>query len=397
MMIPRITLLLLLATGAAACSHDSSAAPQRDETAPVAVQTVAAHRVSVPEVLKLDGTLEPYREAKLSPLVAGHVSDVKVERGDRVKKGDPLIVLRTDALRLAASSARARATAQREQLAFDDQGRLDLEKVPDVAAAQTDRDLAADDLARMTPLYESGAIDARTFERSKAALQAAEARLAGAKRRATAGYATYHSLQADAALRQDDAKNGTLVAPFDGAVMDRMVEIGEFVAPQQPVVELVDTTRLRLELEVPERSSAGVKVGQPVEVEVDGTGQKLTGEIAFVAAAIEPKRRTLSVEAVIDNAAGDVRAGHFARARLALDQKRELLRVPRSALAERAGVERIYVVEGNRASARIVEVVDLEGDDILVKVDLPDGTTLVSPLPNGIADGVTIALPSAAH
>ena len=80
-----------------------------------------------------------------------------------------------------------------------------------------------------------------------------------------------------------------------------------------------------------------------------------------------------------------------------LDQKRELLRVPRSALAERAGVDRIYVVEGNRASARIVEVVDREGDDVLVKVDLPDGTTLVSPLPNGIADGVTIALPAAAH
>jgi len=391
-MMPRAVVMLLVALAATGCSRtDAKPDPAKSESGPVAVQTVVAERVTTPEVLRLDGTLEPYREAKLSPLVAGHVSAIEVERGDHVKKGDALVKLRADSLHLAASSAAARAKAQREQLALDEDGKLDLDAVPDVVAAKTDRDLAADELKRMTSLFESGAIDERSYERAKAALDSAEARLKSAKQRATAGYATYRSLRADAALRQDDANNGTLVAPFDGAVMKRLVEVGEFVGPQQPVIELVDVSKLRLELEIPERASSKVQVGQSVDIEVDGTGQKLKGKIAFVSAAIDSDKRTLTAEAVIDNESGDVRAGHFARARLALDGSRELLRVPRAAIAERAGVYRIYVVEGGRAKARIVELVDQDGDQVLLGTDVPDGAIVVSPIPNGIGDGVAVA------
>ncbi|MEQ9322473.1 MAG: efflux RND transporter periplasmic adaptor subunit [Polyangiaceae bacterium] len=386
-----VLLLVAIVTSATGCSpSEAKPDPAKSEPTVISVQTVAAERVSAPNVLRLDGTLQPYREAKLSPLVAGHVSAIEVERGDTVKKGDALVKLRADSLRFAASSAAARAKAQREQLALDESGKLDLDAVPDVVAAKSDRDVAADELKRMTPLFESGAIDERTYERAKAALDSAEAHLKSAKQRAEAGYATYRSLTADAAQRRDDATNSTLVAPFDGAVMKRLVEVGEFVGPQQPVIELVDTSKLRLELDIPERSSGNVKIGQTVEIEVDGTGQKLTGEIAFVAAAIEPDKRTLTVEVVIDNAAGEVRAGHFARARLTLEGSRELLRVPRAAVTERAGVYRIYVVEAGHARARIVELVDKTDDHALLGSDLASGVPVVSPLPNGIGDGVAV-------
>lgn len=394
---PRITptVLMALALGVSSCSSKNveEVGAQPDATSAVAVKTLPLVREKRAEAIRLDGTLEPFRQASLSPLVSGHVKDVKVERGDLVKKGDPLVVLQAGKLQLAASSAFARAKAQREQIVLDERGRLVVDEVPTVAAAQADRDQAADEVRRMGPLRTSGAVDERSYLRATKALEAAEARLESAKRQAAASLATYRSLSADAARLSEDAADGILRAPFDGAVMKRTVEVGEFVGPQHTVVELVDTTKLRLELRVPERTATSVRVGQTVTVEVDGTGQKLTGHIAFVAAAIDAKQRTLTVEALIDNADGAVRAGHFVRARLELDASEELVDVPAAAVAERAGVHRIYIVKDGRARAVIVQVAERREDRVLLRAEgMPAEAAIVSAVPNGFADGVAVTV-----
>jgi len=397
MMSFRIPILFALAVGLGGCSSNSNAeevGAKPDATASaVVVKTIPLIHEKRAQVIRLDGTLEPFRQANLSPLVSGHVKEVKVERGDEVTKGDPLIVLQAGKLRLAASSAAARARAQREQIVLDERGRLVLENVPSVAAAQADRDQAKDEVERMGPLRDSGAIDERSYLRASKALEASEARLESAKRQAASSLATYRSLSADAARLREDADDGVLRAPFDGAVMKRSVEVGEYVGPQQTVVELVDTTKLRLELPIPERLAASVKVGQPVAVEVDGTGQELKGEIAFVAAAIDMKQRTLTVEAVIDNADGKVRAGHFAHARIELDGVEAMVEVPATAVTERAGVQRVYQVKDGRARAIIVQVAERRGDRILLRAEgLPESGDLVSDIPNGFADGVAVTV-----
>ena len=64
--------------------------------------------------------------------------------------------------------------------------------------------------------------------------------------------------------------------------------------------------------------------------------------------------------------------------------------MPRAAVTERAGVYRIYVVEAGHARARIVELVDKTDDYALLGSDLANGVPVVSPLPNGIGDGVAV-------
>src|SRR5690606_10988588 len=130
------------------------------------------------------------------------------------------------------------------------------------------------------------------------------ARYASAKQQASGGYASYRALSAEAAARADDAKNTTLRAPFSGAVVERRVEVGEYVSPQQPVVKLVDASKLRLELEVPERSVEALRVGQKADIRVDGSDTRLSGSVAFMAAALDPERRTLTIEVVADNPEG---------------------------------------------------------------------------------------------
>jgi len=181
-------------------------------------------------------------------------------------------------------------------------------------------------------------------------------------------------------------------APFAGAVMQRFVEVGEFVGTQAPVVELVDATELRLELAIPERYAALVHVGQHADITVDGTNQEITGEVRFIAAALDTATRTLMIEVVADNADGAVRAGHFARATLQLEGTRPVLRVPSSAVTERAGVYRVFTVVDGVAVTTVVRVISVEGDVTTLESDLPEGTVVVTNPPRNLADGVPVAV-----
>lgn len=380
-----VSLLAASCTGANA--ERTAVAPAR----PINVSTTAAHRLDVPVVLELEGTLEPKHRARIAPLVSGHVIEVKVERGDVVAQGAPLVVLRATDFRLAARAASARASAQLEQIGIDPStGDVDPDTVADVAAAKADWDAKLDQLHRIEPLAARGTVDEQTYERARTDEAAARARYESARERVQASFSTYLALRAEASMRNNDASNATVRAPFAGAVVERMADVGEFVGPQTPVVELVDASELRLELAVPEVESTRVAVNQQVEVTVDGTDVTLHATVRFVSAALDATTRMLTIEAVADNADGRVRAGHFARARIALDGTRSVVEVPRTALRERAGVSRIYVVRDGVAEARIVRIAETRGALVRLDADIPDGAQIVTDPPRELSDGARV-------
>ncbi len=382
--------LLLTGCEGAHAEADSPVEP----VVPVDVTTASARVEQVPNTLALDGTLTPKRQARLSPLVSGHVAEVRVERGAVVDEGAPLVVLRATDFRLSARAASARAQAQFEQLGIEDAADFDPDAVPEVVAARSDWENQEDQLRRITPLHANGVVDDRTLEQTRAAVTAARARYDQARTRARGSMASYVALSAEARMRRNDASHTTVRAPFAGSVMQRFVNVGEFVSAQSPVVELVDASELRLELAVPERFAALVHVGQSATITVDGTQQELVGEVRFIAAALDSSSRTLTIEVVVDNADGAVRAGHFARALLQLDGTRSVVRVPVSSLSERAGVYRVFVVADGIATTTVVRLVGTQGDVATLDADLPDGAIVVTQPPRNLADGVAVRLTS---
>lgn len=376
-------------------SHADAATPTHASAEIVEVSVAPARAEEVPNVLELDGTLAPKRSARLSPLVNGHVADVRVERGEVVREGAPLIVLRATDLRLVATAASARAQAQLDQLGVERSADFDPDAVPEVVAARADLEAKQDQLRRLTPLHDEGAVDDRTFEQTRIEAEAAQARYDQARTRARGSLASYVALSSEASLRRNEARNTTVRAPFAGAVVARLVDVGEFVSTQTAVVELVDATELRLELAVPERYASLVRVGQEVEVAVDGTDQRALGTVRFIAAAIDAASRNLVIEVVVDNADGAIRAGHFARGKLRLDGTHRVMRVPASALSERAGVYRLFVVERGIATTHVVRVTETRGDVATIEADLPDGASVVTNPPRNLADGAHVRVASA--
>lgn len=389
-----LLLFLVSALGAslAACSKGDALTEHAEIDAPIEVALHHAVKERIPVTLELDGTLAPNRSAKLSPLVSGHIAEVHVERGDRVKAGDPLISLRRNELSLAARAASQRAAAHLRQLGVDRIGEFDPEALPEVIAAKAALDQEEDQLRRYTQLYEHGSIDERSFAQAQLMTDAARARYQSALQQAKASAANYQALSAEAALRQADAANTVLRAPFDGSVVERMGEVGEFISSQSPAVELVDASQLRLNLAVPERFADSIFEGQEAEILISGTSHRLRGEVRYIAAAIDEATRTLRIEVLTPNPDGALRAGHFARARLNLGGEREVIRVPKDALSERAGVYRLYVRgEDNRAIASLVTVIESDGDEFLIDAsELPDRVELILSPPRMLQDGSPI-------
>ncbi|MBC7172994.1 MAG: hypothetical protein H5U40_11220, partial [Polyangiaceae bacterium] len=93
---------------------------------------------------------------------------------------------------------------------------------------------------------------------------------------------------------------------------------------------------------------------------------------------------------------GTLRAGHFARARLVLEGTQELVRLPSTAVRERAGVERVYVIEGGVAIARIVTTVRREDEAVLVMGEIRPSDTIVIDPPRELADGASVRIAGAA-
>jgi multidrug efflux pump subunit AcrA (membrane-fusion protein) len=134
-----LPLTLALASTGCESSRAGAARPRRPNAPePVAVRTAPAQVDQIPNVLGLDGTLAPKRSARLAPLVSGHVAEVRVERGDVVAEGAPLVILRATDMRLTARAASARAQAQFDQLGVEDTDDFDPDAVAEVVAARAE-------------------------------------------------------------------------------------------------------------------------------------------------------------------------------------------------------------------------------------------------------------------
>ena len=299
--------LLALAAGARA----QGAAP---------VTVVYAESAEIVESLPLTGTLTSPRAARLAPEVDGRVATLEVDAGDAVARGDTLLALDDELARIELEQARA---AEREAAAELDDARRRLSEARELA--------------------ERASVPATQVRGAEA-----EVRIDGAllERRA-----------AETRHRAALVERHRLPAPFDGVVARRMAELGEWVGPGTPVLELVAVKRLRLDLQVPQRYFGRVGPGTPLEVTLDALpDEAVLAEVSEVVPVSDASARTFLARVAPDNAAGHMTPGMSARATLRLGTGRQGVVVPRDALIRYPdGRVTVWVTEGESAERRVTE------------------------------------------
>ncbi len=207
----------------------------------------------------------------------GRVGKMFVDEGSRVAKGQPLLEIETDYIRL--NLQRAEADAAR------------------AAAAEQD---ASSDLGRKKELIAKESIPKATFDRSQAMFDQARAGRMSAQAQA----AFYRQQLADAVLR----------SPIDGVVAEKRTNVGQRLAEATVAMVVVQTSPLKLRFRVPEKYLAQVHRGQSVKASVDPyPGQVFAGRMTVVGGVIDSATRSFTVETEFANRDGRLRPGLFAR------------------------------------------------------------------------------------
>jgi RND family efflux transporter MFP subunit len=349
----------------------------------------------LPQTLDISGTLAADETSEVATQLAGAVVRVAIDVGSRVKKGDPLVVLDAGNVALQADVANASVAQARARLALakgaSPKG-IDPDSVPEVRAAKQSMELAKSEADRVKQLFDQGAVSQSTWDSARTQAQNASAQYDAAVNGIHATAAGLVSAQAQAGLASKAMSDATVRAPFDGAVSEKRISVGEFANMGRVVAVVVRDNPLRLRLDIPESDIAHIELGKPVRVSVAAfNGRFFTGVVKRIGASLKVSSRTLPVEAEFENADGVLRPGLFAQGQLTMTgESRNALLVPEAAVGTSGTSARVFVKSGDRVTERLVKTGRKSDGFVEVIGSLADGDQVAIDKVTELADGVEI-------
>jgi RND family efflux transporter MFP subunit len=382
--------LLSLALAAGGCGGDDAktdAAQERGGAggnggnggAPKQVRVARAEERAIGSAVQVNGTLDAYDRATVGTKVAGRLATITVDLGSRVQRGQ--LIARVDpadyAIRL--QTAEAGVAQARARLGLSPTGgndSVDPSDTPVVREARAVLEEARASRERYAALLAGGLVSKADFEEVQSTARVAESRYQDALEEIRNRQGVMSQRRAEAALARQQLADTAIYAAFDGVVQQRQASLGEYLAAGAPVAEIVKIDPLRFRAEVPEREASSIRVGQTVQLSVDGAPREYTGRVTRVAPTITERTRVLVIEADIPND-GALRAGSFGRATIVTNEGAPALAVPNDAVITFAGIQKVVLVKGGKTSEKAVTTGRRSGEWIEVLNGVKPGDEVV--------------------
>jgi RND family efflux transporter MFP subunit len=316
---------------------------------------VKAEARDIPVEVQAPVDLRPLTQADAVAKTIGYLDAVLVDRGDVVKAGQTVAVVRPSDL--PDQLAVARGT---------------------LAQSQAQVTLARINLERAQKLAQEGLATQAELQSTTSALTIAEAMAQASKAQIGA-----------LATRLGENK---LVAPMDGVVASRRLDPGALVGPTTgAVLTVVRIDTLRVFVSVTERDAAALAVGQPARVTVDALpGQSFEGQVVRLAPSFDPISRTLDAEVHLPNPKRELRPGMYGRAFIRLAVHPQAVVVPATAVQISNRQRHVFVIEGEKARKRAVETGVDAGTWLEVLSGVKGGEEVVIAGADGLADSMTV-------
>ncbi|MEO7160415.1 MAG: efflux RND transporter periplasmic adaptor subunit [Polaromonas sp.] len=290
------------------------------------------------------GEVRAQVESRLGFRVGGKLIKRQAELGQHVKAGQVLAQLDPQDYKLAAEAARAQ-----------------------VAAAATNRNLAAADFRRYQALKEQNFISGAELERREATLKAAQAQLEQA--------------QSQLAVQGNQTRYAVLTADVSGVVTAVDAEPGQVVAAGAPVVRIAADGVRDVVFSVPEDKVAGIKVGAPVRIRVWAQNTELQGRVREVAASSDAVTRTYPVKVSIDAPQPPaLGATVYVTPKVNGAVGTPVIKLPTTALRQEGQATTVWVLDKASMTLRsqVIQVATADGNEIVVASGLQPGMLVVS-------------------
>jgi membrane fusion protein (multidrug efflux system) len=296
------------------------------------------------------GTLEANNKVDLNTETPGLVSEILVKEGERVRAGQILIRFKADkqlaqVQQAAAGIAVSQGGVEQQQASVSQFQAL-------VNSANVKVQLAKSELARYEQLYRDDFISQLELEQKRAAYHTAAAEYQSSLQqlnaiRSQASQASSNLAQSRSSYRYNLALAGETVikAPFNGVIGSKYVDLGDYVAPTEKLITVVDPSVFRVQFTVPERYLDQLKPGLPVEASFEGLGGKsFIGQVNFLDPVMDPEAHTVRVKALLPSSPG-LRDGLLANVSVALGEISGAVVIPEEAIVPQGEKTFVYVVQ----------------------------------------------------
>jgi len=354
-----LALLLLVAAigGGAFWWRTLAQAKTDDKDKPVALQFSATEvtrplRTPMPQIIEFSGPLVAPRTAIVRAKAAGTLLTLNVAEGSRVKAGESLGSMDLSDLQSRISDRSA------------------LVESAEAALAEAQRQHEANQR-----LADQNFIAPTALHTSQSRLDSARAQL--------------KSAQAQLSTTTIGVRDAGLIAPISGIVGKRHVLPGEKLSAEQNVVTIVDLSTLELAGTVGTHQVSLIEVGQPVQVQVEGSRKADVGRIDRIAPAAEAGTRAIGVVVVLQNKDERLRAGQYAEASVTLADGTQRLTVPIAAVTQTSGQDQVWTIEKGALVRRIVVTgrKDMAAGRIEVLQGLADDATVLAASFDNLKEG----------
>lgn len=377
------------------CRREQKSEALRAEARRATISVTAA----VPKIEKVQrtvdvvGTMEPNEEVTISNKLDGRLQKVYVDLGDRVQVGQILAKIDDGDYALAMKQVEGSLREAMARLGLDrmPESPPNLDGSPAVSRAKADLDNAKANFQRLKALYEEHVISGQEYDDSATKLKLAEASHRAAIDEVRSLWMVVTDREAQANLARKRLQETAILAPLQGLVAKRLVSSGEYVKVGTQLFVLVQSDPIRLRGTVPERFSAEVKLGQAVRAGVDAfPNEVFAGLISRISPAADRVSRAFTVEALIGNKDGRLKAGFFARASILIRVDQDALTVPLGAIVRFAGITKLFVLDHGVAREKEVRTGMRLGDAIEITGGLHKNDRIITSGVTKLSDGVPV-------
>jgi len=390
----RISLVAALAVSSVGCSKTDTAQARSREGSAKAIQTEAVRQDTVRRAVDVVGTLAAVDEVTISSEADGKVSRIMADLGDKVTAGQLLIQLDNEKQQYTYAQQQAALARTLAQYGAPDTEHLpELEDTPDARRANADLVQATQAYDRATELFKRTLISQQALDDAKAALTSKRAIYNSALQNAKNLRAGIQASEATMKLAARQLRDTEIRAPFDGFVQKRLVNLGELVKMQMPVMAVVRLNPLKVTAEIPEKMAPWINTGQAVDLNVDAyRDRQFTGKVSRISPAVNTATRAFPFEALVPNADAVLKPGTFARVHIESGKIDTVLTVAYAAMQYRYGVNRVFVVNGGKLDIRELSVGERMGDRIEVLNGVKAGERVAITDVDTLNDGAAVTV-----
>jgi len=351
---------------------------------------------TVEKRIELPGTVYPWATTRLSAEIDGRVERILFQEGDYVKKGQPLIKLRIRPLLLERQLAMAemrRIKTRLEELETGTRKEVIQAARHAVEQAKARLDLAENELRRIKKLYQEGVLSLDAFDKAQSEAEQARAalrerhsvleELVAGPRIETINQEKANLEAAEARIHriEDDIKQGTIYAPFNGYITQKLTEVGQWLEKGTEAVAMIAASPLKVEVNLPQSHFNVVDIGTPAEVFLESQDTEIATR-TFKGTVIEkvpqgdPVSRTFPVRIKVSKTNHTLSPGMLVKVRLKpqIKDAEKRLFVPKDAVVRTPKGTDVWVVRENEEKKMMAYRIPVKTGtlvDSLVAVEFP--------------------------